>query len=69
MSIIDRSNPCVSERHAAIMQKELTGAKTEGALKEIAVRHTRFLLTKDIAAMRDAYADALKRVRKAARDA
>ena len=60
-------NPCVSGLHAAMMKKELSGARTEAALKEIAGRHTRFLLGKDLIALRDAYAQALRRVRKEAK--
>ncbi|MDR1349803.1 MAG: hypothetical protein LBJ59_03280 [Zoogloeaceae bacterium] len=58
------TNPLVSGLHARIMQKELAAATNEAGLKAVAGKHTRFLLSKDLSALREAYATALKRVRK-----
>jgi hypothetical protein len=57
------TNPCVSNLHANIMRRELSRAQNEAELREVADRHTRFLLDKDLIALREAYAERLKKVR------
>ncbi|MDR1890150.1 MAG: hypothetical protein LBQ81_12360 [Zoogloeaceae bacterium] len=58
------TNPYLSGCHADSMQRELAAARTEAEMQQIAAKHTRFLLGKHLAVMRDVYAARLKRVRK-----
>jgi hypothetical protein len=66
MTTVLFTNYLISAVHLANFRAEMRGAGSEAELKRLADKHAPYWLSKDAAAARSDYADALRRVRGAA---